>query len=86
MKIKVKVKKSFIDRDSRVRHVPGEELEITEKRYKEILSVGDFVEKITPTTAADPETTSEETKAAVDTEKEKVAPVQPRRRAKKNGN
>lgn len=53
--MKVKVISSFRDKNTKVIHQPGEELEISKERADEILKVGNFIEEIAepekPTTA-----------------------------------
>lgn len=44
--MKVKVIKAFIDRETRVHRSVGEVIEVTEKRFNEISSVGNFVIKV----------------------------------------
>lgn len=44
--MKVKVLTSFRDKNTKTIHQVGEVLEVTEERFKEILSVGKFVSKI----------------------------------------
>ena len=42
--LKVTVKTEFIDRYTGVTHKPGETLEVTDARYREIQRSGDYVE------------------------------------------
>ncbi len=48
--MKVKVIKKFLDANTKELHTVGEELEVTNERYKEICKVGNFVEVIKKTT------------------------------------
>lgn len=48
--MKVKVIKKFIDAETKKLHAVGDEIEITDARYKAICKVGDFVEVIKNTT------------------------------------
>ena len=41
-----KVIKNFTDKSTKARYKVGEEIDFTEKRAKEILSVGNLIEKI----------------------------------------
>lgn len=45
--MRVKVTTEFIDRHTGERHRVGEEIEVTQERYDEILKVGAFVKKAT---------------------------------------
>ena len=47
-KIKVKVKKEFLDRYTGITHKAGESLEITDARYREIKRSGEYVEVMKP--------------------------------------
>ncbi len=58
--MKVRVVRKFIGKDDGTLHKVGDELEITEKRYTEILKTGKFVEKL-----ADTEQTSKAKKTVV---------------------
>lgn len=51
--MKVKVIKKFIDAHSKKVHAVGDELEITDARFKEICKVGKFVEVVEEQEAAD---------------------------------
>lgn len=44
--MKVKVISSFRDKNTKVIHQPGEELDISKERADEILKVGNFIEEI----------------------------------------
>lgn len=46
-KIKVVVKKKFIDRYTGISHKPGDKLTVSEVRFREILRSGDYVAKET---------------------------------------
>ena len=46
-KIKVIVKKKFLDRYTGITHKPGDKLTVSEVRYREILRSGDYVTKET---------------------------------------
>ena len=45
-KLKVKVKKPFLDRYTGIKRKAGEEMTITDARYREIKHSGDYVEVI----------------------------------------
>lgn len=44
-KIRVIVKKKFLDRYTGITHKPGDKLTVDENRYREILRAGDYVTK-----------------------------------------
>lgn len=46
-KIKVIVKKKFLDRYTGISHKPGDKLTVDENRYREIQRAGDYVTKET---------------------------------------
>lgn len=48
-KIKVKVKKEFLDRYTGKTHKVGDTMEVTDARYREIKRSGDYVEVVKPT-------------------------------------
>lgn len=65
-KIRVVVKKKFVDKYTGITHKPGDRLTVTETRYREILRSGDYVAKETVAApkneAATPEKVTNETK------------------------
>ena len=51
--MRVKVTRKFIDRHTGEAHFKGDVLEITEERYQEIASVGNFVQMISDDVTSD---------------------------------
>jgi len=58
--IRIVVKKTFRDRYTGIKHVPGDKLTVTDARYREIKRSGDYIQLDKPTSLVE---TKSETKA-----------------------
>lgn len=62
--MKVKVLKKFRDKETKIINIPGDELEVSEERFNELVAAGDYVEAVEDD--EEPEADKEAVKAILD--------------------